>query len=132
MSDAPTDRHAGTTRRGFLKAASRAAMALLGVSSFLPSVRRAFAAAPVWTTIPPQVWTIGLPVSLDLKAYCTDADGDPLTFTLDRALPPGLTLNGSIISGTPTAVFSAAQFVASADDGTDTVPPAPTSDLEGK
>jgi len=32
-------------------------------------------------------------------------------------LPDGLVLEGSVISGTPTAVFAAAEFTATADDG---------------
>lgn len=73
---------------------------------------------PVWQTIPDQTWVIGVPVSLDLANYCTDPDSDPLTFILDLTLPQGVTLSGSVISGTPTAVFAVASFVATAEDGT--------------
>lgn len=72
---------------------------------------------PAWTSVPDQTWVVGVPVLLDLAAYCTDPDGDALTFSLDLALPPGLTLSGSVISGTPTAVFATASFTATADDG---------------
>jgi hypothetical protein len=73
--------------------------------------------APAWTTIPDQVWVVGVPVHLDLAAYCTDPDGDALTYALSAPLPEGLTLTGSVISGTPTAAFAAAAFTATADDG---------------
>jgi hypothetical protein len=73
--------------------------------------------APVWTTIPDQVWVVGVPVNLDLASYCSDPDGDALTYTLSAALPDGVTLTGSVISGTPTGVFAAASFTATADDG---------------
>jgi hypothetical protein len=73
--------------------------------------------APVWTTIPDQVWVVGVPVHLDLANYFTDPEGDALTFALSAPLPDGLTLTGSVISGTPTAVFAAAPYTATADDG---------------
>lgn len=73
--------------------------------------------APVWSVIPDQTWVVGVPVLLDLAAYCTDPDGDALSFSLDLALPPGVTLSGSVISGTPTAEFAQATFVATAADG---------------
>ena len=73
--------------------------------------------APVWTTIPDQVWVVGVPVHLDLAQYCTDPDGDALTFALSLSLPAGLTLTGSVISGIPSAVFAATSFTATADDG---------------
>lgn len=82
-----------------------------------PGSNQPIGAAPVWAPIPDQVWTVGVPVTLDLSQYCTDPDGDPLVFTLDQLLPPGLTINGSVISGTPTAAFDTRPFVATADDG---------------
>ena len=117
------------TRRSFLKLCSATVAACLGGVASLTPFRKAFAAAPVWTTIPNQSWTVGVPVSLNLAAYCSDPDGNPLLFSLDRPLPPGVTLNGAIISGTPTASFAAASFVATADDRQDTVPPAAPTDL---
>lgn len=74
---------------------------------------------PVWSPIPDQSWAIGVPVSFDLRDYCTDADGDTLTFSLVAPLPPGLSLEGSVISGIPTEVTSPAAFTAMADDGRD-------------
>ncbi|MES9991791.1 MAG: hypothetical protein ABW098_07550 [Candidatus Thiodiazotropha sp.] len=73
--------------------------------------------APVWSAIPPQTWTVGVPVYLDLNDYVSDPNGDPLTFTLDTPLPDGVTLNGSVISGTPTAATASASYAVTADDG---------------
>jgi hypothetical protein len=73
--------------------------------------------APVWSRIPAQTWIVGVPVYIDLKDYVTDPDGDTLAISLDEALPEGITLNGSVISGTPVAVTSSALYVATADDG---------------
>jgi hypothetical protein len=116
------------TRRGFLRACGTAVIAYIGALPLVTHVREALAAAPVWTQIPNQNWQVGVPVNVDLASYCTDADGDRLTFTLDRPLPPGVTLNGSVISGTPSAPFSATSFIATADDA-DSVPPAAIKDL---
>jgi hypothetical protein len=122
-----------TTRRGFLRTCGRVAVGLVGLGGGLAfPFRKASAAAPLWSTIPAQVWTVGVPVYLDLTAHCTDADGDTLSFSLNRSLPPGVTLNGSVISGTPTGTFSAAQFIATADDGGDSIPPAPPANLREK
>ncbi|MCC7386209.1 MAG: putative Ig domain-containing protein [Deltaproteobacteria bacterium] len=98
---------------------------------FAPSLRRAHAQAPVWRTIPDQTWTVGVPVLLDLRAYVSDADGDTLTLSLSRALPPGLTLRDGVISGTPTQELPPAAFVVSADDAQlpDSVPPAAPTGL---
>jgi hypothetical protein len=73
-------------------------------------------AAPVWSTIPTQVWIVGVPVYIDLNDYVTDPDDDILAFSLDQPLPDGVTLNGSVISGTPTAAIATAQYVVTADD----------------
>ena len=73
--------------------------------------------APVWSRIPTQAWIVGVPVYIDLKDYVIDPDGDALVISLDKALPDGVTLDGSVISGTPTAVTASALYVATADDG---------------
>jgi hypothetical protein len=125
----PSTPSSPATRRSFLKLFGTAVAACLGGVASLSPFRKAFAAPPTWSTVPNQVWTVGVPVNLNLASYCNDPDADPLTFTLDRALPPGLALNGSIISGTPTATFAAASFVATADDHEDTTAPAPPTDL---
>jgi hypothetical protein len=108
-----------TTRRDFLKIASTATLA-----SMFTWRRTVRAASPVWSTIPDQTWTVGQPVYLDLADYVTDPDGDSLIFSLDVALPQGVTLNGSVISGTPEAPMAARSYVASAND---TGLPAPTN-----
>ena len=74
--------------------------------------------APVWSRIPTQAWIVGVPIYIDLMDYVTDPDGDALTFSLDQPLPDGVTLNGSIISGTPSAATPSAQYMVTADDGT--------------
>ncbi len=73
--------------------------------------------APAWTVIPDQSWVVGTPVLFDLRDYCSDADGDAVTFSLVGTLPPGLTLVGSVIQGTPTEVTAATMFTVTADDG---------------
>jgi hypothetical protein len=73
--------------------------------------------APLWSRIPTQAWIVGVPIYIDLEDYVTDPDGDALTFLLDKALPEGVTLSGSVISGTPTAATASATYVATADDG---------------
>ena len=110
------DANGGNSRRGFLKFLGAAVIAVVGAASLSTPIRRARATVPVWTTVPDQTWVVGVPVYLDLATFCTDADGDPLAFSLSSVLPPGVTLSGSVISGTPTAPFSAKQFVATADD----------------
>lgn len=73
---------------------------------------------PVWAAIPDQAWVVGVPVYFDLAAYCSDADAfDALTYSISPTLPAGLTLSGSIISGTPTAELATTAFIATADDG---------------
>ena len=123
------ERHV-VTRREFVKATSTAtaACALGGAGLALSSSAKA--GAPVWVTIPNQFWEVGQPVFLDLADYVSDPDGDALSISLDLALPPGVTLNGSVISGTPVADFPTTQYEATADDGTpDPLQPNPPSGL---
>lgn len=115
------------SRRKFLRSAActTAVCALAG-----PGFAVAGPAAPVWSVIPNQIWQIGQPVFLDLADYVTDPDGDPLTFTLDLPLPEGVTLNGSVISGTPVAESPTLVVSATADDGSPDLPkPNPPSTL---
>ena len=74
--------------------------------------------APLWSRIPTQAWIVGVPIYIDLMDYVTDPDGDALAFSLDQPLPDGVTLNGSVISGTPSAATPSAQYMVTADDGT--------------
>lgn len=73
--------------------------------------------APVWVQIPDQSWVVGVPVSFDLRAYCSDPDADALSFTLEGTLPEGLSLVDGVITGTPTAATPSTAFTATADDG---------------
>lgn len=113
------------SRRELIQAATGAAVAFASAGTLL-APGSAQALPPVWSTIPNQNWVVGQPVYLDLAAYCTDPEGQAMTFTLSRALPAGLTLVGSVISGTPTAAYATQSYVATADDGevADTMPPA--------
>jgi len=104
------------SRRTFLRKA-RVVSAVAIVGTAIQVSRDTKAAAPVWIAIPDQTWTVGQPVLLDLRNYCSDSDANLLTITLSGALPPGVSISNGVISGTPTAVFTAASFVASADDG---------------
>jgi hypothetical protein len=54
---------------------------------------------PVALSIPDQILPQGQAFSLELAAYITDPDGQPLTFSVE-GLPADLTLSGSRISGT--------------------------------
>jgi hypothetical protein len=123
-TDEPGAEPPAPTRREFLVYTGRAlALFLAGVAGCdrapldapAPLVPPA-AEGPSWNTIPDQAWTPGVPVHLDLSDYCTAPDRE-LTFALDRPLPAGISLDGSIISGTPTGPFPPAKFVALADDG---------------
>ncbi len=108
---------AEATRRGFLKLLC-AGVAGLFWAPFLP--RGSLAGREVeleWTAIPDQNWTIGVPVLLDLAAHYSGPDGGSITYRLSHALPPGVTMNGSVISGSPTEAFGPTRYVAIADDG---------------
>jgi hypothetical protein len=72
---------------------------------------------PEWRRIPTQTWIVGETVYLDLNEYVTDPEGNSLTFFLDIDLPPGVTLNGSVISGTAMAESSVQEYTVTADDG---------------
>jgi hypothetical protein len=114
------------SRREFLTATT-AAFVAGGVQTVLPVVARA--APPVWSGVPGQTWTVGVPVLLRLADYVTDADGDPLTFSLDQSLPPGLTLSNGIISGVPTGEF-VGTYVATASHTSDTLGPSSPMGLQ--
>ena len=68
---------------------------------------------PLMSNVPAQSAVVGSMFSLDLSAYVTATDGDPILSYVKASgtLPTGLSLNASsgLISGTPTAagVFSA-------------------------
>ncbi|MBD2705868.1 hypothetical protein IC229_35045 [Spirosoma sp. BT702] len=57
--------------------------------------------APTTSGIPSQSILQGQAYQLQLTNYFTDPDGQPLTFTAQN-LPAGLSVNGSLLSGTPS------------------------------
>ena len=72
--------------------------------------------APTSTTIPTQSIPQGQPYQLNLSAYFTDPDGQPLTFSA-TGLPAGLSVNGTTISGTPSAQGTTSVSVTARDPG---------------
>ena len=70
-----------------------------------------------WTEIPDLVFMVGVPAQLDLRGYLAGPTDD-VSVTLDGTLPDGLALQDGVIEGTPSAVTPSADYVASADDGT--------------
>ena len=96
---------------------SGVATAVVGGLTFgiIPGVGRADT-APVWVQIPEQSWTVGAPVFLDLADYCSDPEGKALVFALNGQLPAGVTMEGSIIRGSPVSASPAVELVATADD----------------
>jgi hypothetical protein len=124
----PVERRASITRRQFLIGGSAAIVVVgcgapsdsddAGTASDARTRRDGLVnAAPVWETIPDQSWVVGVPVHFDLREYCSDADVDELTFSLEGVLPAGLMLVGSVIMGTPTEVTAGVSMTATADDG---------------
>ena len=105
------------TRRQFIHKAgyTAAGFALLGCSS--GDVGTTDSEATLWNRIPTQAWIVGIPVYIDLSDYVTVPIGVALTISIDKTLPEGVTINGSVISGTPTAVSESVLYVATADDG---------------
>jgi hypothetical protein len=75
---------------------------------------------PVWIADEEDLSAnLGIQYSLDLAGVCFDADNHPLTFSKPSGtFPPGIALNGSILSGTPTELGDYV-FTLRADDGYD-------------
>jgi hypothetical protein len=86
-------------------------------------------AAPVWSVVPDQTWTVGVSAQLRLADYVSGPS--PLTFSLNQPLPPGLTLTNGVISGVPTAEF-AGSFVATASDTSDALAPSSPGGLQAR
>ena len=58
----------------------------------------------------------GLPITpIDISTFVTDADSPSLTFSVDT-LPDGLSLNGSIVEGTPTTIDQVVVATFTAED----------------
>lgn len=107
----------GKSRREFLKGSTAIAAGAVGVGiAGWPDVVWA-ADDPIWLAIPDQTWAVGVPVNFDLANYATSQIGAELLFSLNKILPNGVSLNGSVISGTPTATFSDSGYIATAEDG---------------
>lgn len=79
---------------------------LTETQSFTISVVAAAVAnqAPTALSIPDQSVTVNELFSLDVAQYFSDPDGDTLTYSTTSTLPAGITLSGSVLSGTPTNV----------------------------
>jgi len=116
------------SRREFLKGTAAVTVGM-GIGAW--SDRCWAVGDPIWQAIPDQTWAVGVPVYLDLANYAASQIGANLLFTLNKALPNGVSLNGSVISGTPTATFSGNGYIATAEDGQilEDVPPANPTDL---
>jgi hypothetical protein len=71
---------------------------------------------PTTTGIPSQTIVQGQAYQLQLTSYFTDPDGQTLTFQA-VGLPAGLTLTGSVISGTPAQTGVASVRVTALDPG---------------
>jgi hypothetical protein len=71
---------------------------------------------PTTTGIPAQTILLGQGYQLQLTNYFADPDGQALTFQAS-GLPAGLSLNGSVISGTPTQTGVASVTVTAIDPG---------------
>ncbi|MBT8443878.1 MAG: hypothetical protein KJO13_03995 [Gammaproteobacteria bacterium] len=86
---------------------------------------------PIWRAIPDQTWAVGVPVYLDLSAYASSQIGAELLFTINQSLPDGVSLNGTVIRGTPTGTFSRSGYVVTAQDGQiiDATPPDNPTDV---
>jgi len=62
-------------------------------------------APPVWQVVPVQLLTVGVSFDLDLAVYASSPGGDTPSFSLvSGALPAGLSIVGTRITGTPTTV----------------------------
>lgn len=81
-----------------------------------------------WRELPAVVFTVGVPVELDLLPYVQGyPPGAPPAIALESSPPEGLTLEGGVLRGTPTVVAPARDFVATADDGATVARSAPFS-----
>ena len=79
-------------------------------------------ASPVWQSIPAQTLIVGNAYLLTLTDYCTDADFDTLTFSIQSGtLPTGLALAGNRIQGTPTTAGQTPTITVRAADAFHTI-----------
>jgi hypothetical protein len=68
----------------------------------------------IWSNISDQTWVVGTPVELDLAPFLEGADAAVLGIVLEGMLPAGITLDGTVLRGTPTAP-GMTEIVASVD-----------------
>jgi len=118
------------SRRKFLKGTFSVAAGAFGVGvAGWPDAAWA-ADDPIWQTIPDQTWAVGVPVQLDLADYASSQISAELLFSINQALPDGVSLRGTVIKGTPTGTFSQDGYVVTAQDGQpiDTMPPGNPTD----
>lgn len=77
--------------------------------------------APVWTTVPPITFVVGVASSISIAPFVTDPDGDPLTITKNNVdLPAGVTFDAvgkRFVYDGLGPVGSTAGHVLTADDG---------------
>ncbi|NEU69990.1 hypothetical protein GK091_24125 [Spirosoma agri] len=71
---------------------------------------------PVTTGVPNQTISQGQAYQLELKTYFSDPDQQPLAFSV-QGLPAGLSLTGSVISGTPSVTGVSTINVSAVDPG---------------
>lgn len=71
---------------------------------------------PTANLIPTVVAIMGQVFSFDVKYYFKDSDGQIASVTYTSALPSGITANGSLLSGNPTAVGDYLLKVRAKDD----------------
>lgn len=78
-------------------------------------------ASPTWRAVPTITFTQGVPASISIAAYVSDADGDAIVITKNSAaLPPGVTYDAaskSLVYDGVGAVGSTTGHVFTADDG---------------
>lgn len=108
---APTVTSSGTGTSIAVPAAS------LALTAYAPSVSIQYAINSP-SAVPTQVWTVGVPVSLDVSPYFY-GDFTPFSYTYySRPFPAGTSINAStgIISGTPTTAASLTAYYAQGSD----------------
>jgi len=85
----------------------------LDLSIVFPPVGTQGAAMFVSAPIPDQDLPVGQPASIDLAAWFSYSGGT-IAYAVSPALPAGLSLTGSVISGTPGAAAAAADYTVTA------------------
>ncbi|WP_461076647.1 Ig-like domain-containing protein [Spirosoma flavus] len=71
---------------------------------------------PTTVGISAQTATVNQPYQLNLSGYFTDPEGQPLTYSA-QGLPPGLSVTGNLISGTPSQTGTFGVSITAIDPG---------------